>query len=266
MDLAQDRPAPTAQASLAAPLVMAFVRTGLIWAVMGVVYVVFWSRGLPDALPLAGTTSTYAVTVANLVTLALLVRLVRREGLRLRDLVGYDRARLASDVGWGLVWLVAFWTVFLVPVTLVPLALAQPGSASEVQAAYEQTFTGVYADIVTVDALPVWSGLLVGVVFPFLNAPVEELNYRAYVQPRLVRGTGSAALGIGVTALAFGIQHLAFAASGSGAVTYAVAFTLWGLAAGIVYHRRGRLMPLVVAHFLTNLPFGLLPIVFALAG
>ncbi|REF35350.1 CPBP family intramembrane glutamic endopeptidase [Thermasporomyces composti] len=266
MAVAEDRRVTNSQVSLVAPLTLVVVRIGLIWVLLASAYLLFRSRGLPDALPLAGTTSTYAVTVANVITLALLAWLVRRDGSRLRDLLGFERARLASDVGWGVLWLVVFWAVFLVPLTLVPLGLARPGSASEVQAAYEQVFSGMYADLVTTDALPAWSGVLVGIVFPFLNAPVEELTYRGYVQAHLVRRTGSAAFGIAVTALAFGIQHLAFAASWPGALTYAVAFTGWGLAAGIVYHRRGRLMPLVVAHVLTNLPFGLLPVAFTLAG
>lgn len=248
------------------PLAMAFVRTPLILLGMSVAFVVFVARGYPDALPLAATTSTIAVTVTNVVNLGLLRRLLHREGRRVRALIGFNRTRLARDVGWGFVWLFAFYALFVIPLVLVPLAIFQPTTAAEFQAAYAQTFTGLYADLQTTNAIPAWLGIIVGVSFPFLNAPVEELHYRGWVQPRLAAATGRLSVGIAIAALGFGLQHILFAASLAGAVTYFFAFVLWGGAAGLVYQRQKRLLPLIVAHFLTNLPFGVLPVVFSLTG
>ncbi|PWA11211.1 hypothetical protein DCC39_09565 [Pueribacillus theae] len=48
----------------------------------------------------------------------------------------------------------------------------------------------------------------------------------------------------------------------SGAIIYAVPFFFWGLGAGIIYHKQRRLMPLIVAHYFTNLIFGIFPLLF----
>ena len=51
------------------------------------------------------------------------------------------------------------------------------------------------------------------------------------------------------------------APTAAGMVVFACAFVAWGLGAGIIYHRRGRLMPVIVAHFFTNLMFSVFPLI-----
>lgn len=46
------------------------------------------------------------------------------------------------------------------------------------------------------------------------------------------------------------------------AIAYAVAFFLWGLGAGMIVQRQRRLFPVIVAHFVGNLFFGLAPLFF----
>jgi membrane protease YdiL (CAAX protease family) len=82
---------------------------------------------------------------------------------------------------------------------------------------------------------------------------VEELLFRGYAQARLVAIGQRPWLGILLPAIGFGLQHLAFAPSVTGAIAYVAGFTLWGLGAGLIYHRQRRLGPLIVAHFLSNL-------------
>lgn len=231
----------------AAAVGFTFVRIPLIFGCLVLAYLIFRATGEPHALALALSTSTIAVTLTNVVNLALLRRVVHREGGRLRTLVGYDRTRIGRDIAWGLLWLFVLYIPFALTLLLVPFAL---------RADYEDLFVGVYADS-TGTAVPLWLGLGIGILFPFLNAPTEELHYRAWAQPRV---------GIAVMAVAFGLQHLAFAPSWQAALAYAIAFTLWGATAGLIYQRQGRLVPLIVAHFLTNAPFGILPYAFALSS
>jgi hypothetical protein len=69
-----------------------------------------------------------------------------------------------------------------------------------------------------------------------------------------------------IAALGFGLQHVAFALTLSAALAYAAGFLLWGLGAGLIARRQGRLAPLVVAHFISNLSFGIIPLVIILGG
>lgn len=101
-------------------------------------------------------------------------------------------------------------------------------------------------------------------VFPILNAPVEELQYRGYAQSRLIAASGSVWFGIGITAIGFGLLHMAFGFTLSYALMLSVGFFIWGLGAGIIAYRQQRLSPLIIAHFVSNLSFGIIPLFFIL--
>lgn len=236
------------------PLVMAFVRVPLMVLGALVVWGLLAASGQADGFLLPLGTSV-AMNLVNLVCLVLLGLLLRREGRRLRDLLGFDRARLGRDLAWGLCWLVVLDTVYVVGFLVPLLVVGGPAGIAD-GSVFEHAFVGAWADMpgnafgpVTLALLAVWM-----MVFPFLNAPVEEMQYRAYVQPRLHAATGRGWLAVAVPTVGFGLQHVLFAPSTLGAVAYFGAFVVWGAGAGLIYMRQGRLVPLVFAHLLTNFP------------
>jgi membrane protease YdiL (CAAX protease family) len=95
---------------------------------------------------------------------------------------------------------------------------------------------------------------------------VEELHYRGYTQPRLVTALHSLPSGIVLTAIGFGLQHVVFAVTLSSALAYAAGFFLWGLGAGFIFQRQRRLVPLIIAHFISNLSFGVIPLLMITQG
>lgn len=244
------------------PLVMAFVRIPLMLLGAFVVWAVLAASGQQEAffLPLG---TTLAMNAVNLVCLGLLSGLLRREGKRLRDVLGFDRARLGRDLVWGLCWLVVLNTVYVVGF-LAPLFVVGGGAGIADGSVFEQAFVGSWADTngaafgsATLALFAVWM-----VAFPFLNAPVEELQYRGYAQPRLHAATGRAWTAVAVPSVGFGLQHALFAPSALGMWAYIGAFLVWGAGAGLIYLRQERLMPLVLAHLITNLPVTLLALGF----
>ncbi len=80
--------------------------------------------------------------------------------------------------------------------------------------------------------LPQWMtsiyAMIAGVIFPPLNAPVEELQYRGYAQSRLIAATRSVWIGIILPALGFGLQHIAFGFTLYAGIMYSAGFFLWG--------------------------------------
>jgi membrane protease YdiL (CAAX protease family) len=115
-------------------------------------------------------------------------------------------------------------------------------------------------------ALPSWLAVISAVAFPLLNPLVEELHYRGYTQTRLVHALHSLPAGIVLTAVGFGLQHVVFAVTLPSALAYAAGFFLWGLGAGFIYQRQGRLVPLIIAHFISNLSFGVIPLIMLSRG
>src|SRR5690606_23693679 len=96
------------------------------------------------------------------------------------------------------------------------------------------------------------AALLAATLFPLTNEPTGEIFYRGYAQDRLHRLTGKPWIAVLLPAVGFALQHTVLAATAVGAVVYGLGFLAWGLGAGIVFHRRKRLMPLIVAHLMTN--------------
>lgn len=104
------------------------------------------------------------------------------------------------------------------------------------------------------------------IAFPLLNPLVEELQYRGYAQPGLVARMGSPWPGILITALGFGLQHVVFAVTLPAALAYSAGFFLWGIGAGWIAQRQKRLAQVIVAHFISNLSFGIIPLFFVLGA
>lgn len=234
------------------PLIMAFIRFPL--ALLGAVltFLFFTLQGNPHAFALSFVTSTFYFTFVNLISLVLLIWLARREGLRLRDLIGFKHDRFGKDVLLGLLWVLVLYIPFTIGVLLVPF-LFYGGDAFN---HYAQIFS--VAD--TGFSLPLWFALWAAFVFPTLNAPIEEMHYRGYAQIRLSALSNKTWVGILVPTVGFALQHVVFAPTVVGAIVYLVSFFCWGMGAALIYQRQKRLPSLIIAHFITNLFFGLVPL------
>lgn len=249
------------------PLVMAFIRLPLIAVGVGVATVFFVLSGAKDPLLLSLlATPTALMLGVNVASLLLLRRLVRREGIQLRDLIGFDRARIGRDVGLGLLWLIVLNLPFVATIMLVTVALTRHADGAEFGAAFEEVFVGRAAEAYAELAFPLWWAVVIGVSFALLNPVVEEMHYRGYVQPRLTALSGSVTFGVGVMAVGFAAQHVAYATTWRGALVYFAAFLVWGAGAGLIYRWQRRLPSLIVTHFVINASFGALPIVLALVS
>ncbi len=250
----------------AAPLLMAFVRLPLIAVGMGLAYLYFALAGYAEPFLLSLTTPTFLMLFVNSISLALLVRLTRREGIGVRDLIGVDRARLGRDVGLGLLWLVVLNVPFMVAIVLTTVVLTRPADPEALGEGFAQVFAGGTETAFPAVEFPLWWAVLAAVSFALLNPVVEEMHYRGYVQPRLTALSGRSRVGIGVMAVGFAAQHITYAFTAPAMLVYFVAFLVWGTGAGLIYRRQRRLPSLIVTHFAVNASFGALPLVLALAG
>lgn len=220
------------------------LRTVLLLAGDGVIAALAWLTGhdAGDALVYANV----SVAVVDLVTLAVLARVLHRRHRTLRDAFG--AVRLRRDL------LVAL------PVTLLLLVAFVVAS----YAANLAVFHGA-PPLGASPRVPLWLGIWSITVMPVTVAVAEELLYRGVVLQAL-RSRCPAAVAVLVSSLFFGLQHAALSL-GSPADTAARVLTtfLCGIVFAVLALRLRRLLPLVVGHWVLDvLGLGLPMLVLAL--
>lgn len=219
------------------PALMLFARTAFAVAAQALVAAVFAWRSSPtpwhDAepwLPVYGT-------LIDAGCLVLLWRLTRLEGIRLFDLVGFERTRLVRDVLLGFA---------LIPVSLV-FILGGNYAASWL----------VYGSLMPAylfGRLPLPAALYGVLVWPFIWGLTEQMTYNGYLVPRFQVLCRSTSVAIAVVAFAWSMQH-AFMP-----LTLDAKFMVFRLLSPVpfsvfitlLYLRLRRLVPLVTAHALMD--------------
>ncbi len=219
------------------PLVMASIRLPLLLLGQLLLFSYFTLAGHATPWGTAGNLWTfYIVLTADLGSLLLLAWLMRREGLQLRDLIGFDRHRLGRDLLIGLGLIVVF----------IPLGLAINLLSSTIVYGTPQPPPSVYTPPLGVFW---WAVLVVPVTVGFM----EEMTYRGYALPRLEALTGRSGLALLIMSLGFGMQHVAVPLVDwqFSLASFLEALAV-GLILGFIYLRQRRLVPLIVGHWGAN--------------
>lgn len=248
------------------PLAMTLIRLPLILFGLAIAFAIYVIGGADHPFLAALLTASLVTVIVNLVSIALLRRLTLREGIAFGDLIGFDRTRLWSDIGWGLALLIVLNVPFVAAILVGAVLLGGVPGGADFGTAMSSVFAGPLVDASIVPGVPAWVAVVAAILFPLLNPIVEEMHYRGYVQPRLEALSGSSRFAIALMAAGFALQHITYALSISGTIVYAVAFLVWGIGAGIVYARMRRLTSLVVVHAVINASTAVVPLIFLLAG
>jgi membrane protease YdiL (CAAX protease family) len=238
---------------------MAFFRLPLILAGTVIAILAYQLLAIPAGIAAGLGWSTLTLTIVNLLNLGLLISRSKVEDFSLKRMIGFQWHLLGRDLAMGVALSLLLGALMLSGVfAVIFLLYGTDGFAN-----MESVFIG-NADFSF--PLPVLMAVVSAVAFPLLNPLVEELHYRGYTQPRLVTSLHNLPAGMVLTAVGFGLQHVVFAVTPSSALAYAAGFFLWGLGAGFLYHRQGRLFRLIVAHFISNLSFGVIPLLMIAQG
>lgn len=175
------------------------------------------------------------IVAVDVLTLVVLAGLMRRQGRRLRDLLG--RSRGVRDVGWILLTAILVVVGFLACNFVANLIVFQGPPP---------TPTGVAPTV------PLWLGLWSLILMPVTIAVAEELAYRGLGQSSLARRIGPA-FAVVVMAICFGLQHVPLS---MGSVPEMLARFLTTFLAGLMFGAivvwQKRLMPVIVGHWLVD--------------
>jgi hypothetical protein len=221
----------------AGPLLMLFARSAFAIAAQGLVAALYVFQGSAtpwhDAqrwLPVYGT-------LIDVGCIGGLWWLVRREGITLLDLTGFDRQRLGKDLLLG---------VALIPPSLLLILAGNYGSSFL-----------VYGDFRAPDVfapLPLWAALYGVLVFPLVWGITEQATYSGYSLPRLQILSGSTALAVALVAIFWSFQHavMPLTLDPHFMIYRALAPLPFSTFQALLYLRLRRIVPLATAHWLMD--------------
>jgi hypothetical protein len=227
----------TARLTWRGPALMLFARAALAVGAQAIVAGIFALRASPTPwhdsepwLPVYGT-------LIDAGCLTLLWRLTRREGIRLFDLVGFERTRLMRDTLLGFA---------LIPVSLAFIFGGVYGASWLVYG----KLSGPYS----FGPLPLAAAIYGVLVWPFIWGLTEQMTYNGYLVSRFQVLSRSTPLAVVVVAFAWSLQH-SFVP-----LTFDVRFMTYRLLASVpntvfqtlVYLRIRRLVPLAIGHALMD--------------
>jgi len=219
------------------PLLMLVARSTFAVVAQAVVAVIFALRSSPAPWHEAEPWLPVYGTLIDAGCLTLLWRLTRREGIALRDLIGFDRTRLGRDLLLGL--------------ALIPagLALIFGGTYTTGWLVYGRGTPPYFFG-----ELPLPAALYGVFVFPFIWGLTEQMTYNGYLAPRFRVLCRSTILSVALVSIVWSFQHAVMP------LTFDPKFMAFRLLSAvpntvlqaILYLRLRRVVPLAVAHALLD--------------
>lgn len=181
-------------------------------------------------------------TLVDLGCVVILLGLTRHEGVRLLDLVSFDRSKLRTDVLIGL------------GIVLVVFPLTVIGGAMVASRVAYGALNPVFPEAGFIRTLPFWAVVYSRLIWWPLWSFTEELVYQGYSLPRLQIISRSTWCPVALVALGWSLQHsfLPWIDPRHGLYLF-LAFVPLTIALQVVYLRVRRLTPLVIGHGLMDL-------------
>ena len=221
------------------PLLLAALRPALFFTVQGLLALAYFAVHRPGAWHQAGQWWNVYGTIVDIGCLIGLRIFTRKEGLKLRDLVGPFRFRRGHDIFLGLGLFILIFPCFIVGSMLAQKLLY--GSLD--------TATSVY--LTQLHHLPIWAFVYSVTIWWVISSPTEEVIYQGYALPRLRALTGRTWMAMIIVGFWWAAQHclLPFVPDGKYLLFRFLEFLPGVLVMMLVYLRMRRLGPLILAHW-----------------
>jgi hypothetical protein len=223
----------------AGPVILLTTRMVLALLIQSALGLAFRLRGSPSAMRAAGGWWMVYGTLIDLTCLGGLLYFTRREGIRVRDLIGPIRLRWGRDFWLGLGYFLLIFPVFFGSSMGARYLLSGPGN------------NALNQYLLRVHALPVAATVYTLSMWWLVWSPTEEITYQAYVLPRLRALTGRPRLAFLIVAFFFAGQHcmMPFVADWRYIVFRFLSFLPGCMLLIAAYLRTRRVAPLVFAQW-----------------
>ena len=225
-----------------APVLMVLVRPALAFAAQGIVVLLFMQFQIQSPTVAVRNWWTVYGTLVDIGCLALLFWLTKAEGINLFSLVSFDKRKLKKDI---LIGVVIFLVVF--PITVFG------GSMLAGFLAYGKLQPDLPEGALT-RFLPLWGVLYSRLIWWPIWSFTEELTLQGYALPRLQMLTKKTWLSILWVGFCWALQHsfLPWINFQHGLFLF-IMFVPLVIVSQLIYLRLGRLMPMIIGHWLMDL-------------
>jgi hypothetical protein len=221
------------------PLLLVMARSVLWLTLQSLLALIFLAMHRPAPLRTAGSWWMIYGTLSDLCCLLGMRYFTRREGIRLRDLIGPIKMRRGRDLFFGLGLLVLSFPLFIAGGYLA--AWVAYGSMAKVpmELVWQR------------HTLPLWATAYSLTVWWIIQSATEEMTYQGYVLPRLVALTGRTWIAFSIVGFWWALQHcmIPFIPDWQYLAYRFVMMLPVLVMMMLVYLRIRRLSPLILAHW-----------------
>lgn len=224
------------------PLLLTIGR-GFFWmAAQSLVALIFLLRHHPAPWHEACYWWSVCFTLGDLTCLALMWHFTRREGIRMRDLIGPIRLRHGRDIFLGLGYYLLIFPFFL-------------GAGYITQRLFYSSATAPNSFLLNSHALPLWAFVYSITIYWVIQSATEELTYQGFSLPRLEALTGRTWFAFAFVAFWFTAQHcvLGFVPDWRANLCRFLAMLPGVVVIMLIYVRTRRLAPIILAHWLIDI-------------
>ena len=216
------------------PVLILFARTLFAFLAQAIVAAIYAAIGDPSPWQAAAPWWTVHGTLIDVGCLLLLLFLVRKEGIRLIDLISVSRNRIGRDLILGVGIMFLFLAVFVGFGTAIGFIIY-----------------GTIEIPTPFGSLPTVALLYSIIVFPIIWGITEQMTYNGYVFPRLEALSGRAWVAVLVVAVGWALQHIAlpFQLDVQFSLLRVLPAIPFAIIAILIYAKTRRLLPLIVAHW-----------------
>lgn len=228
------------------PWIMLFSRLSMFIGIQAIFALGFVLAGSSNAWESSAAWWPIVVSIANIITIFLLIRLFRREGRQFWDIFRIRKEHIKNDL-----LVLAGTMVLLGPISYLPnvwlggLLFGDPQRTLDL----------------LIQPLPLWAVYASIILFPVTQGVAELATYFLYAMPRLESQGMPRWLAVSFTSLMLAFQHIAvpFLFNSRYIVWRGLMFIPFAFFVGILLRWRPRLLPyLAVIHWLMDLAFALM--------
>lgn len=220
------------------PVTMVFARFILALFLQLLLAIVYFSFKDQNPLQSAGHWFTVYGSLIDIGCLILINRQLRKEGIKIRDLLNIERSRIGKDILTGLLYTLLFF-----PISMI----------GTVASTY--LFYGTFEPKQVMGDIPLWGALFSVLIFPLLWGFTEQLTYMGYSLSRLEKIFKHRWLVIALVSFGWMLQHTAlpFSMDARYAAMRMLSFLPLTILMPLIYLRTKRLLPFIIAHWIMDL-------------
>lgn len=224
--------------SLQWPLLLVFTRFILALVLQLFVAVPYFFAGNVNPIEAAGHWFTVYGTLIDIGCLLLIAILIKRENLRLIDLVNIKSQAILKTLLISIGYILLFLPMSVAGMSISSFFLF--GSPVP-----QQTMGGI----------PLWGAIYSVTIWPILWAFTEQITYQGYALPRIARYVENKWIAIAIVSFGWAFQHAALPLNldWNYITMRVVSFIPVAIVMTLMYIRSRRLLPFIISHWVMDL-------------